>query len=109
MAAPNAALEGLEVILTAYRFDGNELRWLPTGEPAAKACLKREAAKSWRLVLGTESCALSEIRSTSQLGPNFLVRKRGVRRIRHHHTFKNEYNDIISVYIYYVINIMMYE
>lgn len=32
-----------------------------------------EAAKNWRLVLGNQSVALSEIRSTSMLSPTFLV------------------------------------
>lgn len=73
MSAPNAPVEGLEVVLSPYRFEGNELRWLPTGEPAAKVRMSKEAAKSWRLVLGHESCSLSEIRATGQISPNFLV------------------------------------
>ncbi|CAL1147525.1 unnamed protein product [Cladocopium goreaui] len=73
MAAPNASSEGHHVILSPYRFDANELRWLPTGEAAAKVRMSKEAAKNWRLVLGNQSVALSEIRSTSMLSPNFLI------------------------------------
>lgn len=61
------------MILSPYRFDANELRWLPTGEAAAKVRMSKEAAKNWRLVLGNQSVALSEIRSTSMLSPNFLI------------------------------------
>ncbi|CAK9101384.1 unnamed protein product [Durusdinium trenchii] len=73
MAAPNVAADGLEVILTPYRFDANDLRWLPTGEAAAKVRMSKEAAKNWRLVLGQQSLPLSEIRKASAMGPHFLV------------------------------------
>lgn len=43
MAAPNASSEGHHVILSPYRFDANELRWLPTGEAAAKVRMSKEA------------------------------------------------------------------
>ncbi|CAJ1435240.1 unnamed protein product [Effrenium voratum] len=64
--------EGTEVVVTPYRFDA-ELRWVPTGEAAAKVRLSREAALSWRLVLGSQSVLLAEVRSSSMLAPNFLV------------------------------------
>lgn len=43
MAAPNASLEGHQVILSPYRFDANELRWVPTGEAAAEVRMSKEA------------------------------------------------------------------
>ena len=43
MAAPNASSEGHHMILSPYRFDANELRWLPTGEAAAKVRMSKEA------------------------------------------------------------------
>eukprot|EP00438_Fugacium_kawagutii_P007111 Skav222884 [mRNA] locus=scaffold1102:128922:129919:- [translate_table: standard] len=73
MAAPNASLEGHQVMLSPYRFDANELRWVPTGEAAAEVRMSKEAAKNWRLVLGNQSVPLSEIRSTSMLSPKFLI------------------------------------
>jgi len=71
--APNVAMEGCDVFMVPYRFDAKELRWTPTGEAAAAVKMSREAAKSWRIVVGNQGVPLSEIRSASTLGPNFLV------------------------------------
>ena len=40
---------------------------------ASAAFLRLQAAKSWRIVVGNQGVPLSEIRSASTLGPNFLV------------------------------------
>eukprot|EP00441_Pelagodinium_beii_P040205 CAMPEP_0197632300 /NCGR_PEP_ID=MMETSP1338-20131121/9116_1 /TAXON_ID=43686 ORGANISM="Pelagodinium beii, Strain RCC1491" /NCGR_SAMPLE_ID=MMETSP1338 /ASSEMBLY_ACC=CAM_ASM_000754 /LENGTH=526 /DNA_ID=CAMNT_0043203859 /DNA_START=51 /DNA_END=1631 /DNA_ORIENTATION=+ len=71
--SPNLALDGAEVTMSPCRFDQAELRWVPTGEAAGKVSLKKDSGKNWRLVMPSQDVALSEIRTVSQLSPQFVV------------------------------------
>lgn len=71
--APNEAADGAEVLAVVCRFDGTKLQWTAIGEPAMKVRLSKHSGKNWKLVIGSDDVSLAEVRSVSNLGPDFLV------------------------------------
>lgn len=61
-----------EVLAQACTFNATELRWTPNGA-AIKVSVFQGSGGKWRLSFGTEEVSLSDVRTASAMGPNFMT------------------------------------